>query len=70
VPHVGVIKELTIVYLIQVFQHCTVATVTLNENNPNWERSFACKHNLNVSVACYHTFYKIKNWVTNEPMLG
>jgi len=67
--HVGVIKEYTIVYLLQVFQHCTVAIANLNENEPNWQRGFACKHNLNVSLACYHKFYKIKNWVTKEPML-
>jgi hypothetical protein len=47
-----------------------VAIATLNENDTNWERSFVYKHNLNVSLASYHKFYKIKNWVTKEPMLG
>jgi hypothetical protein len=25
----------------------------LDKNDPNWERSFALKHNLNASLACY-----------------
>jgi hypothetical protein len=47
-----------------------VAIATLGENDTNWKRSFACKNNLNVSLACYHKFYKIKNRVTKKPMLG
>jgi hypothetical protein len=62
--HVGVVKEYTIVYLIQAFQHCKVAIATLYENHPNWEKSFASRHNLNVSLACYLKFYNIKNWAT------
>jgi hypothetical protein len=46
-----------------------VAIANLDENDPNWERSFAFKHNLNVSLACYHELYKTKNRLPNKPHL-
>jgi hypothetical protein len=37
-----------------------VATARLHEDDPNWERSFACKNNLNVFFASYHQLYQIR----------
>jgi hypothetical protein len=45
---------------LQVFKHCEAVIATLDENDPNWERTFALKHNLNAFLATYRKRYKMK----------
>jgi hypothetical protein len=45
---------------LQVFKHWEEAIAILDENYPNWERTFALKHNLNAFLATYRECYKMK----------
>lgn len=57
----AVVLKLDATNLSRMFKRCVEAKTHLDENNPNYERVFACQPKTNISFALYREFWTVKS---------